>query len=878
MEVITTHVNADFDCVGSMVAAHKLYPEALLVFSGSQEKGVREFFLKSSPVNLPGGVEFTRLKDLELASITRLIIVDCQSSSRLARLGELAREGGIELHIYDHHPKTGDLPSQGGVVRPCGSTTTILTSLLMERGIEVTPYEATLMMLGIHEDTGNLTFPSTTVEDYAAAAWLLERGANLNEVADSISKELTAEQVSLLNDLLTSLKTSSLKGVDVSVAHASVDRYVGDIAQLAHMIRDMENLQALFLVVAMADRVFVIARSRIPEVRVGEILKELGGGGHDTAASATIRGLTLIQVLQQLDGVLKRRVDPRRTARDIMSYPVKTLPPDCSIEEARERLVRYNVSAMPVLEKETVRGIISRKTVEKALYHNLGEVPVTDYMHSEFFSASPDTPISEIQAYMVGGDARLVPVVSDGLLVGVVTRTDLLRYSLGGEAIYDLARDALQVKNREVEGLMRKQLPARTVELLHELGKTGDQLELAVFAVGGFVRDLLLGRENADVDVTVDGDGILFAETFAAGCGCRVKSHQKFGTAVIVFPDGYKIDVASTRLEYYVSPGALPTVERSSLKMDLYRRDFTVNTLAIRLNEESFGQLIDYFGAYRDLQARVIRVLHNLSFVEDPTRVFRAIRFEQRLNFKIAKHTEDLIKNAVKMDFLEKLGGKRLLSELVQILKEKEPLRGIWRMASLGLFRFIHPHLELGVQMQGLLEEVRYIVSWFDLLYLERPYERWAVYFLALCQPLSDDQFWGTCTRLAVSEHYKERLVEARRQGEELIGEMQRRLAQQGRLENSEVFFFLRGLSVEVLLYHMAKSHSAEIKRLISLYFTKLHGARPQVGGDDLKALGLEQGPRYREILDAVLSAQLNGRVSSREDELQLVRELLGCL
>jgi len=878
MEVITTHVNADFDCVGSMVAAHKLYPEALLVFSGSQEKGVREFFLKSSTVNLPGGVEFTRLKDLELASITRLIIVDCQSSSRLARLGELAREGVIELHIYDHHPKTGDLPAQGGVVRPCGSTTTILTSLLMERGIEVTPYEATLMMLGIHEDTGNLTFPSTTVEDYAAAAWLLERGANLNEVADSISKELTAEQVSLLNDLLTSLKTSSLKGVDVSVAHASVDRYVGDIAQLAHMIRDMENLQALFLVVAMADRVFVIARSRIPEVRVGEILKELGGGGHDTAASATIRGLTLIQVLQQLDGVLKRRVDPRRTARDIMSYPVKTLPPDCSIEEARERLVRYNVSAMPVLEKETVRGIISRKTVEKALYHNLGEVPVTDYMHSEFFSASPDTPISEIQAYMVGGDARLVPVVSDGLLVGVVTRTDLLRYSLGGEAIYDLARDALQVKNREVEGLMRKQLPARTVELLHELGKTGDQLELAVFAVGGFVRDLLLGRENADVDVTVDGDGILFAESFAAGCGCRVKSHQKFGTAVIVFPDGYKIDVASTRLEYYVSPGALPTVERSSLKMDLYRRDFTVNTLAIRLNEESFGQLIDYFGAYRDLQARVIRVLHNLSFVEDPTRVFRAIRFEQRLNFKIAKHTEDLIKNAVKMDFLEKLGGKRLLSELVQILKEKEPLRGIWRMASLGLFRFIHPNLELGVQMQGLLEEVRYIVSWFDLLYLERPYERWAVYFLALCQPLTDDQFWGTCTRLAVSEHYKERLVEMRRQGEELIGEMQRRLAQQGRLENSEVFFFLRGLPVEVLLYHMAKSHSAEIKRLISLYFTKLHGVRPQIGGDDLKALGLEQGPRYREILDAVLSAQLNGRVSSREDELQLVRELLGCL
>jgi len=872
MDVITTHVNADFDCVGSMVAAKKLYPEALLVFSGAQEKWVRDFFAKQSS-NLP---EFTRLKDLEFSQITRLIVVDCQHSSRIAKFGELAKGGSVEVHIFDHHPKaSGDLPSSGGVIRSCGSTTTILAGFLMHGQIEVTPFEATLMMLGIHEDTGNLTFPSTTPEDYAAAAWLLERGANLNEVADSIDKELTAEQVSLLNDLLNSLKTTSLKGVEVSIAQASVDRYVGDVAALAHMIRDMENLQALFLVVGMGDRVYVIARSRVPEVRVGEILQELGGGGHDTAASATVRGLTLIQVLEQLEGVLRQRVNPMRVARDIMSAPVKTLPHDCLIEDAQEQLVRYNVSAMPVLDGETVKGVISRKTVEKALYHNLGKVPVSDYMHSEFLAATLDTPISEIQSYMVGGDARLVPVFSDGVLTGVVSRTDLLRYSLGGEALYDLSRDALQVKNREIEALMKHNLSAPVFGILHDLGRVGDRLELPVYAVGGFVRDLLLGNENMDMDVTVEGDGILFAETFAAEFGCRVKSHQKFGTAVIILPNGYKIDVASTRLEYYVSPGALPTVEHSSLKMDLYRRDFTVNTLAIRLNSESFGKLIDFFGAYRDLQAKSIRVLHNLSFVEDPTRVFRAIRFEQRLGFKIARHTEDLIKNAVKMDFLEKLGGRRLLSELVQILKEKEPLKGVWRMASLGLLRFIHPNLELTASMQGMLEEVRYVVSWFELLYLERPYERWAVYFLAICDTLSGDQFWGTCTRLAVSEHYKEKLVEMRKQGAELVSSLDDKLARQGKLENSEIYFFLRGLPVEVLLYHMAKSHSPEVKRCISLYFTKLHGVRTQIRGEDLKLLGVERGPRFRELLDAVLSAKLNGKVINREDEIRMVQELM---
>jgi tRNA nucleotidyltransferase (CCA-adding enzyme) len=871
MDVITTHVNADFDCIGSMVAARKLYPDALLVLSGSEEKAVREFFAK------PGHPEpaFTRYKDLDLDAVTRLIIVDTQHSTRIAKLAELVNRG-VEVHIYDHHPVTsGDIPATGGMIRPSGSTTTMLTSLLIERHLEVTSYEATLMMLGIHEDTGNLTFPSATAEDYRAAAWLLERGANLNDIADSIGKELTVEQVSLLNDLLNSLKTTTLKGVEVSVAHASVDRYIGDIATLAHMIRDMENLQALFLVVGMADRVFVIARSRVPEVRVGEILKDFGGGGHATAASATIKELTLIQVLEKLDGVLHKRVDPRRVAGDIMSSPVKAIPPDCTIQQAREQLVRYNVSAMPVVEDGTVLGIISRKIVEKALYHGLGKVPIADYMHSDFLGATPDTPIGEIQSYMVGGDARLVPVLEDGELVGVITRTDLLRYSLGGDAIYDLSREAAQVPDREVEGLMKKSLPKRSLALLHDLGRVGDELEVAIYAVGGFVRDLLLGNENADVDVTVDGDGILFAETFAAHHGCRVKSHQKFGTAVIVFPDGFKIDVASTRLEYYVSPGALPTVERSSLKMDLYRRDFTVNTLAIRLNSASFGHLIDYFGAWRDLQGKVIRVLHNLSFVEDPTRVFRAIRFEQRLNFKIAKHTEDLIKNAVKMEFLEKLGGRRLLGELVQILKEREPLKGVSRMATLGLFRFIHPGLELTPAMQALLEEVRYIVSWFDLLYLDRHYERWAVYFLALCDPLTDQEFLATCTRLALNVHYKERLAEMRCHGTAIVAGMERKLQQQGKLENSEIYFFLRGISVEELLFLMAKHGNAEIKRYISLYFTKLDGTRPLLRGDDLKRLGVAEGPLYRELFEVLLGAKLDGRVTSREDELELVQRLL---
>jgi len=877
MDIITTHVNSDFDCLGAMVAARKLYPDALMVFPGSQEKSMRDFFLKTSGYAL----HFARLKDIDLEDVTRLILVDCRHSSRIGKFSDIIRKPGLEIHIFDHHPEAhSDIVPHGGEIRECGSSTTIITQILMKKGMPVDSTEATLMMLGIYEDTGNLTFPSTTGEDYLAAAWLLEHGANLNAVADFITQELTAEQISLLNDLLKSMKTTTINGVDISVAHAAVDHYIGDIAVLAHMMRDMENLNSIFIVVGMGPRIYIVARSRLPEVDVGDILLEFGGGGHAHAASATVRELTVIQVLTKLDELLHLKVNPKRVARDLMSSPVKTMSSDVTISEARDFLTRYNVNAMPVMEKGSMIGIISRNIVEKALYHGLGEVSVCEYMHTEFLRAKPDTPISDIQEYMVGGNRRFVPVFENGRLTGAITRTDLLRFMYSGPhgkaaEIYDMARDVTPVRKRRVLDMINRNLAGHVVRKLKEVGETGDELDLPVYGVGGFVRDLLLGIENYDIDVTVEGDGILLAETFAARYNCRVKSHRKFGTAVIIFPDGFKIDVASTRLEYYSTPGALPSVERSSLKMDLYRRDFTINTFAIRLNKADFGVLTDYFGAQRDLREKVIRVLHNLSFVEDPTRVFRAIRFEHRLGFHIAKHTENLIKNAVKMNFLEKLGGKRLLTELVHILRENEPVRAIERMASLGLLQFIHPELKLTPEARSVLEETKKIVSWFELLFLERRYEKWVVFFLALCEPLTEDRFLETFRRLSVTEHYRERLFEMRTTGQAVLETMQKRVAQRSAVLRSEIYHWLKGLPVEILLYMMAKTTDEEVKKFISLYFTQLQNVHCMITGNDLKELGVPPGPLYKEILDRVMKARLDNEVESRDDELALVRKAL---
>jgi tRNA nucleotidyltransferase (CCA-adding enzyme) len=870
MDVITTHVNADFDCLGAMVAAKRLYPDALLAFSGSQEKSMRDFFLKSSSYLF----NFTRFKDIDLEKIDRLILVDCQHASRIGPFAAILGRPGLEIHIYDHHPDVqGSIVASGGVIRACGSTTTILTSILRESGKTVSPVEATLMMLGVYEDTGSLTFPGTTVEDFHAAAWLLEHGAQLNTVADFITQELTSEQVTLLNDLLHSLQKINCNGFEVNIASATLEHYVSDIAALAHMMRDMESLDVLFLVVGMANRVYLVARSRISEVNVGEILREFGGGGHATAASATVKDLTVIQVLERLREVLLLMVNPLQDVAAIMSSPVKSMPGETSIAAARELLTRYNVSAMPVMAGDTMIGVISRPIVEKAMYHALGRLPVTEYMHTEVMRATTRTPITTIKDYLVGHNRSFVPVFDGEQLVGVVTRTDLLRYMHRGEVAVDLPEEELPV-NREIENRMKRALSSRVFKLLGDLGQMGDELDLKVYAVGGFVRDLLLGQENLDIDITIEGDGISFAEAFAARYGCRVKSHDKFGTAVILFPDGLKVDVASTRLEYYDSPGVLPTVERSSLKMDLYRRDFTINTFAVCLGRAQFGRLYDFFGGQRDLKERSIRVLHNLSFVEDPTRVFRAIRFEQRLGFHIAVHTENLIRNAVRMNFLDRLGGKRLLAELIHIFREKQPQQAIERMASLGLLQYIHPGLKMTPELRKLFLESGEIISWFDLLYLKKPYERWAVYFLALCHPLGKQDFMDICIRLAVNGNYRKKLAISREQGRVVLEELSKRVARGRQILHSELYQWLKSLPVEILIHMMAITSKEEVRRNISLYFTKLCNVRIAITGNDLHKLGIPRGPVYREILDKLLDAKLDGKVETREDELEMVRKL----
>ncbi|RJR33801.1 MAG: CBS domain-containing protein [Desulfobacteraceae bacterium] len=874
MEVITTHLNADFDALASMIAAKRLYPQAILVFPGSQEKNLRNFFLYSTSYLF----NFARIKQIDFDAVKRLILVDTRQKSRIGKFAELVNKPGVEIHVYDHHLDSAeDIRGDLEVIRHSGSTTAVLSEIIRERSLPITPEEATIMSLGIHEDTGSFTFSSTRSEDHREAGWLIEQGANLNQIGDMLTRELKAEQVWLLNDLTQSAVTHTINGVEVVIAKAIREEYIGDFAVLVHKFMEMENLSVIFALAQMEDKIYLVARSRREDVNVAEIALAFGGGGHPYAASATIRKKTLIQVEKTLQNLLRSRIIPQKRAKDMMSSPVIRIRPGQSIREAANIMTKYNINVLlSIDEEDRLNGYITRQIVEKAVYFGLGDIPVSEYTNIEYSTVGPEASLKEVQELIIENKLRILPVLEDHRVVGVITRTDLLNILVGGPVIPDFLYESKHAsgfrKHRNMAAVLRERLPRRVAKILADLGTAADALGFNAFLVGGFVRDLLLQRENFDIDVVIEGDGIRFAQEFGRIYGIKVRSHQKFGTAVLIFPDGFKIDVATARIEYYDSPAALPNVEESSLKMDLYRRDFTINTLAIKLNKRDFGGLIDYFGGVKDIKEKVIRVLHNLSFVEDPTRVLRAIRFEQRFGFKIGKLTHSLMKNAVSINSFKGVSGRRLFLELRLILSEQEPFKAIQRMDEFDILKVFSPRLNLTPEMGAIMGEIKGVLSWFNLLYLDESYDPWKVYWHGLTSGIDQSGLKELAARLQLGQTEEQGLVKPRLGLAQTLETIER-LSEE---ENHSLYTLLSQYDNETLLYGMARSKSQKLKRNISTYFTKLKGTRTLLRGRDLKGMGMRPGPLYKLVLDTLLKARLEGEVTTREDEVRFVRERFG--
>ena len=429
-------------------------------------------------------------------------------------------------------------------------------------------------------------------------------------------------------------------------------------------------------------------------------------------------------------------------------------------------------------------------------------------------------------------------------------------------------------RKRNLNALIVDYLSRDMIQLLQTIGGVADKLGYNAFAVGGFVRDLLLKKPNLDLDIVIEGDGIRFAKALAAHLEGRYRTHDRFKTAVVLMPDGFKIDIATARLEYYEYPAAMPTVELSSIKLDLYRRDFTINAMAIQLNLEQFGTLIDFFNSQNDLKQKSIKVLHNLSFVEDPSRIFRAVRFEQRMEFQISPHTKRLIVNAVSMKLFGKSEDPRFLSELKIIFSEENPLPAIQRLSELDLFQFLwpdlRPHYEIDRRFMHILTQAQLAISWFNLLYLDEPCRNWVVYLLAIMSRSGRNRILQPSAKdLQKQQRFPNIYWNRKDRAEKAVNQLSR----ENNHKNSRIVACFEEITLEGLLYMMAIARKNHVKKAISLYVTSLRHIEANLSGNELMEMGYKPGPQFKKILLYLKNIRLDNLELSPEEAATLVKK-----
>ncbi len=868
MEIITSHNSLDFDGLAAMVAAGKIYPNAVKVFSGTLSRNVKNFMALYKDHLL-----IRQPREIKPADVKRIIVVDTANINRLGYLKEIADKEGMDFHIYDHHPGVeGDLQGSFSSIHPVGAVTTILVELIKEKHIDISTFEATILALGIYEDTGSLLFSTTTSRDMIAAAYLLEKGANLAIVANFMERPFSSEQRNLLQELLQNTQNHNIENAAVVISHAECGDFVPGLDIITHRLLEVENCDAVFTMASMQGKIHVVGRSKTDNIRVNQVLKPLGGRGHDRAASAMLKKFEFDQIIKVILEELEQATIPALLAGDIMTTPVKTVTMDISMEEAGKLMLRYGHTGMPVTDGEEIVGVISRRDVDKAMTHELGHAPVKGFMTTAVLSVEPATSLAEVQRIMVEKDIGRLPVMDNGKLAGIISRTDILRYLHGDDypEDHELLYTCDSTLEDDFSGLIQNTLPRELVQTLIVAGETAQDLDMKVYCVGGFVRDLYLRVANYDLDLVVEGGGEELAKELAVRLHGRTRIHERFGTAVIVLPDGRKIDVASARTEYYEFPAALPTVTTSSIREDLYRRDFTINTLAVCLNPDCFGQLIDYFGGRQDIENGKIRILYNLSFVEDPTRIIRAIRFEQRYNFKIETDTLRFAQDAIARRLLGKLSYKRILQELMLILNERNPLPALTRMGEIGVWQNILPEVNLDDLNYTRLKRVPIVNGWAQEHFYHREIKTGLVYLVIILEGLADNLISDISARYKF-DRYSIRIIEE--------GDLARRLAtgiDNGTYsEHSEIDTIAASFSNETLLYLLLCLNTEKGWQLTVSYLQAKDTVKVETNGNDLKALGMKPGPIYSKILGELYRLKLNGKITNKKEETALVHKFL---
>jgi len=810
-KLIVLAEGADLDALSASLALQKLYPDSCL--------------LKPRYLSRRAGEVFRDFKHLfkvaeNFPEEFDLVLTDTRYFPE-----EVPKDRVRKVIVYDHHP-SGDVAEFEGKVDRVGAATTLVVEELMKKGVELSPEEATVISLGIYEDTGNFTFEGTTERDLIAAAWLISKGADLRKIRKYMLETFTKEQIEVVRKILSSIEKLYIDDKEIAVATAVLEKYEPDINALLYEIKDLKEADAFFVIVEAENKTYVFGRSQTKEIDVGKVLEQFGGGGHPEAGATKLENVSAQRVKNLLVNFLKGIKTPRIRVGDIMSSPPFLISENLSLRDALMELSERGFANAPVIDREgNLIGIISKKSLLK-LSKLYPDEPVGEFASRDFVTLSQDSPIWEAEEVLTKFGQKIIPVVENGTVVGVVTRLDIIHRMR--EDLGDLKATQRKVK-----------IPKNIEPISIEIGEIARSLGFKAYIVGGVVRDILLGKEVWDLDFVVEGDAIEVARRLAQRHGVNLHPFPEFGTAHLKV-GALKIEFATARRETYPRPGAYPKVERASLKEDLIRRDFTINAMALSVNPEDFGTLIDYFGGIRDLKDRIIRVLHPVSFIEDPVRILRALRFSGRLGFKLSKSTERLLRQAVNLGLLEEAPRGRIMNEIRLALREERLLEILSLYRKYKILEHIIKGFHWTQTLEDRLLKLKKITDWHSLEFPSERLDYGWVFLMTILSAVKPEVSMEFLKDVSAPAWVRESMEDIYRR----LSLVKAKLARAQK--NSEVYRSLKGLHLSLLLILMAEE---ELKEKVRLYLEKLRFVKiPREEVEKLKDKGLTGRELGKEI------------------------------
>lgn len=877
MRIILSHEQVDFDGVASQLAVSLLDPDAIPVLPRRINRNVRSFLTLYGP-----DLNFIEPEDLRGDPIEVSYLVDTQSMVSVKGMNV-----DTQFRVIDHHKQKSNLPTDWKItIDETGANTTILVEQLQSDFVKIDSLQATLLLLGIYEDTGSLTYTRTTSRDVRAAAYLLDQHASLAIVNEFLNQPLSKKQQEIYEYLIQHAKSQMIQGYSILVCSADAEDLNEELSSIAHKLRDTLDPDVLFMVTKIRGGVQIIGRSTTDKVDVSKIAKQFGGGGHTRASAALVKNHTVEEVQASIIQGLENTIEPQLTIKEIMSTRPRLISADTPVDQIASMMKRYGYEGFPVIEDGKVIGLTTRRAVDRALSHDLN-LPAKSIMDAGTVTISPDATIDELQHRMITTGWGQIPVIDqEQKVIGIVTRTDLIK---------TFPQDHLNKKYLNLLPRLQDAIHPGQIRLLYEIAQLAYENNSAAYIVGGFVRDLLLNFPSTDFDIVVEGDAIQLAKSIQKKFGGRVTTHQRFGTAkwfldkikhqvsqslrqpehlentfdpnvaAANLPD--ELDFISARTEFYTHPSALPTVERGSIKLDLHRRDFTINTLAMRLNGKNFGEMYDYWGGYHDLTKGIVKILHSLSFVDDPTRILRAIRYEQRYQFHLDERTESLLLEA--RPLINRVSGDRIRHEFNRIFMEEQPWKMMSRLHTLGVLTNIHPRLGWDTWHDDAFKQLHHLPS--DI-WEHHPQIQYKDYITFTCFILwlirsTDEETVKISRRLKFPRPLKTSISHAQvlyRSTDKMI-----------EMSNSDFTFFVQNYPPHVLDAVRITTSSDNLRTKIKTFATNWSKTQPRTDGHTLLDMGIKPGPIYQEILSRLRSAWLDDHISTVEQENNLLKQLV---